>query len=223
LLAGAHWDDRSSTTARFHPIARGTSALSDLAVSDAPASSFVVSRDRHLKWTGLDWLEALLYVLCGICIIGFSVCVFCDVVTREIGRPWLWLQQFTTGFFAWGVFLGMALAARRNDHMYLAEIVQSLQGSRRRNLEVVSRLVVLVVALLMVYFGILNFRNDMGSYRMPSLIPLGYYTVSVPIAGALVALFQIEQVVNGLKNGFAGPQVATVELKTADRAGEMAS
>ena len=169
------------------------------------SSSFVVPRDRHLKWPALDWLEALLYVLCGVCIIGFSICVLFDVITREIGRPWLWLQQFTTGFFAWGVFVGMALASRRNDHMYLAEIVHSMGGAKRRNFEVFGRLVVLAVALFMLVFGWQNFLNDMGSYRMPSLIPLGYYTISVPIAGALVALFQIEQIVNGLKNGFPDP------------------
>jgi len=169
------------------------------------SASFVVPRDRHLKWPALDWLEALLYVLCGVCIIGFSVCVLCDVVTREIGRPWLWLQQFTTGFFAWGVFVGMALASRRNDHMYLAEIVHAMQGAKRRNFEVVGRLVVLAVAVFLVVFGWENFLNDMGSFRMPSLVPLGYYTISVPIAGALVALFQIEQLVNGLRNGFPDP------------------
>ena len=158
-----------------------------------------------MKWAALDWLEALLYLLGGACIIGFSLCVFADVLSRELGRPWLWLQQFTTGFFAWGVFLGMALAARRNDHMYLAEIVKSMEGSKRRNIEVFSRLVVLVVAGILVVFGWTNMLNDMGSFRMPSLIPLGYYTVVVPIAGALVALFQIEQLVNGLKNGFADP------------------
>jgi TRAP-type transport system small permease protein len=172
--------------------------------------SLVVPRDRHLKWPALDWLEALLYLFCGFCIIGFSVCVLADVVSREIGRPWLWLQQFTTGFFAWGVFIGMALAARRNDHMYLAEIVQSMEGAKRRNIEVFSRLVVLVVSLFLVVFGWANFLNDMGSFRMPSLIPLGYYTICVPIAGALVALFQVEQIVNGLKNGFPDP-VASME------------
>jgi TRAP-type transport system small permease protein len=176
------------------------------------SSSFVVTRDRHLKWPALDWLEALLYILCGVCIIGFSVCVLADVVSREVGRPWLWLQQFTTGFFAWGVFIGMALAARRNDHMYLAEIVQSLEGSKRRNIEVFSRLVVLVVSLFLVVFGWSNFLNDMGSFRMPSLIPLGYYTISVPIAGALVALFQIEQLFNGLKNGFPDPVASTEQV-----------
>jgi TRAP-type transport system small permease protein len=165
--------------------------------------SFVSPRERHLKWRGLDWLEALLYLLVGVCIIVFSLCVLFDVITREIGRPWLWLQQWTTGFFAWGVFLGMALAARRNEHMYLAEIVQSMEGRKRQFIEVVSRLVVLAVATALVVFGWKNFLNDMGSYRMPSLIPLGYYTICVPIAGALVALFQIEQIVNGVKNGFA--------------------
>ena len=169
------------------------------------SASFVVPRDRHLKWLALDWLEAVLYVLCGVCIIGFSACVLFDVVTREIGRPWLWLQQFTTGFFAWGVFVGMALASRRNDHMYLAEIVQGMQGAKRRTVEVLGRLVVLAVALFLVVFGWQNFLNDMGSFRMPSLVPLGYYTISVPIAGALVALFQIEQLVNGLKKGFPDP------------------
>jgi TRAP-type C4-dicarboxylate transport system permease small subunit len=169
--------------------------------------SLVSPRERHLKWRLLDPLEALLFVACGACTIGFSVSVLLDVVTREIGHPWLWLQQLTTGCFAWGVFLGMALAARRNEHMYLSEVVHSLSGRSRRNLEILSRVAVLIVALCIVVFGWQNFLNDMGSFRMPSLIPLGYYTIVVPVSGAMVALFQIEQLVNGLRNGFvASPQ-----------------
>ena len=173
-------------------------------------SSFVSPRERHLKWRALDWVEAVLYVGCGICIIGFSLSVLFDVATRQIGYPWLLLQQVTTGFFAYGVFIGMALAARRNEHMYLTELVATMTGRARLAIEVLSRLVVLVVALCLVVFGWQNFLHDMGSYRMPSLIPLGYYTIVVPIAGALVGLFQVEQLVNGLRNGFVdhGPMVA---------------
>jgi TRAP-type C4-dicarboxylate transport system permease small subunit len=86
--------------------------------------------------------------------------------------------------------------------MYLSEIVQSMQGASRRNTEVFTRLVVLAVAACLVVFGWQNFLLDLGSYRMPSLIPLGYYTIVVPVAGALVGLFQIEQLVNGMRNGF---------------------
>ena len=164
--------------------------------------SLISPRERHLKWRALDPLEALLSIACGVAIIGFSLSVLFDVVTRQIGHPWLWLQQLTSGCFVYGIFLGMALAARRNEHMYLSEIVQAMHGASRRNTEVFARLVVLAVGVCLVVFGWQNFLLDLGSYRMPSLIPLGYYTIVVPVAGALIGLFQIEQLVNGLRNGF---------------------
>jgi hypothetical protein len=73
----------------------------------------VIDRHRHLKWKALDPLEHVLMVLCGLSITGFTLSVFLDVVTRELGSAWLWLQLVTTGFFAWGVFIGMATATRR--------------------------------------------------------------------------------------------------------------
>lgn len=168
--------------------------------------SLVLARHRHLKWPALDRLEAALMVLCGVSIVGFTLSVFLDVTTRTIGAPWLWLQQVTTGFFAWGVFIGMAAAVRRNDHLHLVEITKRLTGPKRSFMEIFNRLVVLGVALAMVVFGYLNFLHDMGSYRMPSLVPLSVYTASVPLAGALIALFSIEQIVNGWRNGFEGPE-----------------
>lgn len=168
--------------------------------------ALVVQRHRHLKWPALDWLEALLMVLCGLFMAGFTVCVFFDVVTRTLQVPWLWLQQVTTGCFAWGVFMGIAAAARRHDHIYLAEITKRMTGTRRRAIETINRAIVFVIAGFMVWFGFQNALHDLGSFRMPSLIPLTYYTASVPLSGALVMLFMVEQIVNGWKNGFEGPE-----------------
>jgi TRAP-type C4-dicarboxylate transport system permease small subunit len=168
--------------------------------------SLVIARHNHLKWKALDPLEGLLMALCGLSIGGFTLSVFCDVVTREIGRPWLWLQLVTTGFFAWGVFIGMAVATRRLDHLNLVEITKGMSGPSRSFMEIFNRLVILVVGLAMLVFGIQNFLNDMGSYRAPSLIPLATYTASVPLSGALIVLFCIEQLVNGWRHGFEGPE-----------------
>jgi len=111
--------------------------------------ALVLQRHRHLKWPAFDVLEAALMVLCGACIFMFTLAVGCDVVTRTIGRPWLWLQQVTTAFFAWGVFFGMAAATRRNDHFYLTEITKRMTGASRSMIEIANRLVVLAVALLL--------------------------------------------------------------------------
>ena len=168
--------------------------------------ALILQRHRHLKWKAFDWLEALLMVLCGACIFMFTLGALCDVVTRSIGAPWLWLQQVTTAFFAWGVFLGMAAATRRNDHFYLTEITKRLVGMPRSAIEIANRVIVLVVAILLTWFGWKNAILDLGSFRMPSLIPLTVYTAIVPAAGVLIGLFTIEQLVNGWRNGFEGPE-----------------
>ncbi len=168
--------------------------------------ALILQRHRQLKWKSLDWMEATLMVLCGVCIAMFTLAGVCDVVTRTIGAPWLWLQQVTTAFFAWGVFIGMAAATRRNDHFYLTEITKRMTGAPRMTIEILNRVIVLIVAVLLVWCGTQNALLDLGSYRMPSLIPLTVYTAIVPISGVLIFLFTLEQLVNGWKNGFEGPE-----------------
>ena len=65
-----------------------------------------------------------------------------------------------------------------------------------------NRLVILGVALCMVWFGILNFQLGFASFRMPSLM-IAWWVLAIPISGALISLFVVEQLVNGWRNGFA--------------------
>lgn len=144
-------------------------------------------------------------VLCGIAITGFTVTVICDVVTRTIGRPWLWLQEVTMTFFIYGVFIGAGVATRRNDHLYLAALAESMTGRKRLAFETFNRLVMLAVAFAMVWYGYLNFLDGFRSLRMPSMTPLASLYAAIPVCGVLVALFTVEQLANGWKNGFANP------------------
>jgi TRAP-type C4-dicarboxylate transport system permease small subunit len=170
-----------------------------------PEYSLVLQEQRHLKWRSLDLLEQVLMVLCGICITGFCVLVMCDIVTRLIGHPWLWLQEATMTFFIYGIFIGVAAATRRNDHLYLAVLAESMTGNRRLFFELFNRFVVLAVALCLTYFGYLNVLDGFKSLRMPSMTPLATFYAAIPLCGVLVALFTIEQIVNGWRNGFDGP------------------
>ena len=177
-------------------------------------SVLVQPTQRHLKWRALDPLEAVLMVLCGVALTGFTVTVFCDVVTRTIGAPWLWLQEVTSHFFVYGVFFGAAVASRRNDHLYLSALAESMPGRWRLVFETFNRLVVLAVALCMTWFGYVNFLQGFGNFRMPSLTPLASFYAAIPICGALVALFAVEQIVNGLRQGYGRPAPEPVEAAT---------
>ncbi len=167
--------------------------------------SLVLEKQRQLKWRALDWLEAVLMVLCGVTLFGFSTSVVCDIVTREIGHPWLWLQEVTSTFFVYGIFIGAAVATRRNDHLYLAAVGDSLTGTPRLAIEVMIRLVVIGVGLFLTWFGYVNFLRGFESFRMPSMTPIASLYAAIPISGALIALFAFEQLVNGCRHGFEIP------------------
>jgi TRAP-type C4-dicarboxylate transport system permease small subunit len=168
----------------------------------------VLNEQRHLKWRALDPLEHLLMILGGICINGFSIDVLADVITRAIGHPWLLAQETMMALFLYGIFIGVAAATRRNDHLYLAVLAESMTGGRRLFFEILNRSIVLAVACCMIYFGYLNFLDGFKSLRMPSMTPVATLYVAIPICGALVALFTIEQMVNGWRHGFADPRGA---------------
>ncbi len=177
------------------PPARGGGETADI----------VLQTDRHLKWRAFDVLERALMILCGVCLTGFTLATLIDVVTRESGRPLLFLQEVTSAFFVYGIFIGTAAATRRNDHLFLSAITERMTGTTRRCFEVFNRAVVLLVGIAMVVFGWQNFLTGFGSFRMPSMLPIAYLYIVIPLCGALVALFSLEQIVNGLRNGFVAP------------------
>src|SRR5579862_9977179 len=104
------------------------------------ADKLVLQRQRHLKWRALDRLETVLMILCGILCFGFSMSVTADIVTRTIGHPWLWLQEVTSTLFIYAIFIGAAVATRRNDHLYLTAISESLHGTPRLVIEIIIRI-----------------------------------------------------------------------------------
>jgi TRAP-type C4-dicarboxylate transport system permease small subunit len=187
------------------------------------ADRLVLPRQRHLKWRALDTLEMIMMIICGLMLFGFSLSVCADIITRTIGYPWLWLQEVTSTLFIYGIMTGAAVATRRNDHLYLTAFAESMQGTSRLIAEVVIRFVVLVVAICLIYFGYINFLRGFGSFRLPSNTPIASLYAAIPIAGVLISLFTIEQIVNGCRNGFDHPEPVEPEHTAAFGAGRPAN
>src|SRR6202051_3876516 len=170
------------------------------------ADKLVLQRQHHLKWRSFDRLELVLMIVCGVLCFGFSLSVMCDIVTRTIGHPWLWLQEVTSTLFIYAIFIGAAVATRRNDHLYVTAVSEALHGTPRLVVEILIRIVVLGVAFCLIGFGYVNFLRGFGSFRLPSGTPIASLYAAIPFAGALIALFTVEQLVNGIRTGFDHPE-----------------
>jgi TRAP-type C4-dicarboxylate transport system permease small subunit len=180
------------------------------------AEKLVLKRQRHLKWPALDGLELVLIILCGIALFGFSLSVALDIITRTIGHPWLWLQEVTSTLFIYGIFIGAAVATRRNDHLYLTALADALHGTARLIVEIVTRLAVLAVAACLIYFGYLNYLRGFGSFRLPSMTPIASLYAAIPLSGALIFLFTVEQLINGYRHGFDHPEPSVEPFSNLD-------
>ena len=176
------------------------------------ADKLVLQRQHHLKWRSFDRLELILMMLCGVLCFGFSLSVTADIVTRTIGHPWLWLQEVTSTLFIYAIFVGAAVATRRNDHLYLTAISEALHGTPRLIVEIIIRLVVLGVASCLIWFGYINYLRGFGSFRLPSGTPIASLYAAIPLAGVLIGLFTLEQLVNGIRNGFDHPEPPEEDL-----------
>jgi TRAP-type C4-dicarboxylate transport system permease small subunit len=166
------------------------------------ADKLVLQRQRHLKWRSFDKLELLLMIGCGVLCFGFSLSVTADIVTRTIGHPWLWLQEVTSTLFIYAIFIGAAVATRRNDHLYLTAVSEAMHGTPRLIVEIIIRVVVLGVAFCLIWFGYINYLRGFGSFRLPSGTPIASLYAAIPLSGVLIGLFAIEQLVNGITKGF---------------------
>ena len=189
------------------------------------ADKLVLQRQHHLKWPAFDRLELILMMVCGLLCFGFTLSVMFDIVTRTIGHPWLWLQEVTSTLFIYAIFIGAAVATRRNDHLYLTAISEALHGTPRLIVEIIIRLVVMGVAFCLIWFGYINYLRGFGSFRLPSGTPIASLYAVIPLSAILIALFTVEQLVNGIRNGFDHPEpeeeliIPPVETSLDRRAG----
>lgn len=159
----------------------------------APRDLVEQVHDPEMKWRALTVVERVLTFVCGVILAAFTSAVLVDVVTRALGAPIGWLQNFITFAFVWGIFVGAAVGQRRREHFRLAAIAEHFVGLRRQLLESLEDVIVILVAIWMTYFGYLNVLSGRHNYLQPSEVPLAAVTASIPVAGVLISIFSIER------------------------------
>ncbi len=163
---------------------------------------YLSTANRHLKTRWLDPLEVLLAVVAAFLLFTFTFSVAFDVLSRNLGYSYIWLQELTLGSFVWGIFLGSAIALRRSQHFYITRALKQRTGFRRVIGELVSLGAMLVIFAYIVRYGIIATQNGMRVSLQVSERPLGTLLAAVPTFGALGIVFTLEELIQGLRGGF---------------------
>ena len=151
-----------------------------------------MKRITHL----LDRFAALLeYLLAAGFMALFAVTILNIVLRNVAGIAWLWIPAFSRFVFIWVVFLGIAAATRRNEHLVVDLLERRLTGRRRRGLLIAIHGALLPFYTMLLYYGAnvakVRMRIPFDTWRFPT----GWAYLAVPVAAALLLVFTIERLV----------------------------
>ena len=110
-----------------------------------------------------------------------------------------WGEQAALLLMIWYVFIAAAAGVREGFHIRIVVLVNGLRPSYRRVVDGFSHALVGLFGVLMIWFG-MELAQATWQHVIPTLgISRGYAYIPIPISGALIAFFALEQLVAGLR------------------------
>jgi TRAP-type C4-dicarboxylate transport system permease small subunit len=124
---------------------------------------------------------------------GILIVIFCLNLYQVGGRYLfgvgaIWIPDLTRLLFIWMVFLGTALMHQRKRHLVIDFVLLKFAPGARRAVEAGIQVGMLLLAGVMIVVGwrIMQIRMDIPYTGLE--IPTGYAYLAVPVAGILLAM-----------------------------------
>ncbi len=143
----------------------------------------------------LTTLTAISGYLSALFMAALSVIVFLGVFSRYVlNSPWQWTEEAARISFVWVVFLAASIGVRRGLHFRFALLFDHVGPGWKRALEVLANLWVMFFAGIMVVRGYSFAMLNLSQLTPTMQIPWAWVYISVPISGALMALYSVEHI-----------------------------
>lgn len=164
----------------------------------------------------MDTLRKVLnQLLGGICslLLAAMVCVACwQVISRYIvGVPSTATEELLRFSLVWLSMLGMAYVAGKNQHISLTILVDKVSPAVRRWWMIVLQLTFAAFSIWVLIIGGLKISSISMLQISPALgIPMGKIYYALPVAGLLIILYSVMNIVDLLKATSSAADTDTV-------------
>jgi TRAP-type transport system small permease protein len=142
------------------------------------------------------FVSRALEYLCAAVLIVIVLIVFANVVGRYFFHaPLRWSDEVAQYMFLWLSYLGALAALIRGRHYSVPNLVEMLPRLSRAAVKTLSDLIVLLILLVLVWFG-WQLVDRLSFQTSPALgVPVYYAYVALPLTAALMALAVCGQII----------------------------
>lgn len=148
---------------------------------------------------GKNWLQKLIYgydqleekLLCASLVLT-TLIIFLQIIMRSVlNRSITWSEELTRYIFIWQIWLGVSIAQRDNEHIYL-EIVNKLVKSRtvKECIRMAANLITAAFNIFLVVKGFELVRQMMvrGNVSSAMRMPMYYVYLALPVSSLILTL-----------------------------------
>ncbi len=157
-------------------------------------------------------LDQILGSICSL-LLAAMVCVACwQVISRYIvGVPSTTTEELLRFSLVWLSMLGMAYVAGKNQHISLTILVDKVSPAMRRWWMIVLQLTFAAFSIWVLIIGGLKISAISMLQISPALgIPMGKIYYALPVAGVLIILYSLMNILDLLKATHASDDASTV-------------
>jgi TRAP-type C4-dicarboxylate transport system permease small subunit len=127
-----------------------------------------------------------------VCMFAIVFLMTLQVITRYlVVLPAPWSAELGTFSLVWMVFLGAAVAARRNRHVRVESIFSRLPDTVQYYVQIFIYIVILLILAVLSYYGFIRAQMSSSSILPATRIPMTTIMISVPIACLVMILHYI--------------------------------
>lgn len=120
---------------------------------------------------------------------GLFVLNLLQIVMRPINGGWIWVNDLSRLAFTWVVMLGAAAAYGKYDHLVVSFVAERLPGPLRATAAIVVRAVELIIAVVLVFAGLVVAENRMAISYTQLGWSTGWAYLAAPVLGAFIVIF----------------------------------
>jgi TRAP-type C4-dicarboxylate transport system permease small subunit len=126
--------------------------------------------------------------------------VFSNVVLHLVGLDIAWTTELSEVLMVWVTFIGGAAAARRGEHVAIAELVDLLGGRGRQWADAAAQVVSAIVLLLLIGYGMSIVVSSWSNHLTVLDWPMSIEYLALPVGSAatlVFVLFDLIQIARG--------------------------
>jgi TRAP-type C4-dicarboxylate transport system permease small subunit len=150
--------------------------------------------------TFVDWYHALLSGLLALLIAVLIIPVSLQIFSRytELIPSYIWTEEMARFLFVWAIMIGAMIGVRESTH-FAVDIWPRLSPRIDALLRLISRIGVLIIALVFVWAGIEFTRFAWNRISELADLPLWMIHIAWPVAGLSWIVFLGEQMLYDLR------------------------